>query len=74
MVNASRAWKYAQTRCMTFLKWQTSVSIERTVSTSIRSSYSPRFYLLGLVLLILAAGVVVSLIAERRSKSLLTRR
>jgi hypothetical protein len=21
MVNASRAWKYAHTRCMTFLKW-----------------------------------------------------
>src|SRR5215813_9192643 len=32
IVNASRAWKYSQTRCMTFLKWQTNVSIESTVS------------------------------------------
>ena len=32
----------AHTRCMTFLKWQTSVSIESTVSTNIRSSHSPR--------------------------------
>jgi len=29
--------KIAQPRCMTFLQWQTSVSIESTVSTSIRS-------------------------------------
>jgi hypothetical protein len=28
MVNASRAWKYVQTRCMTFLKWHTKVSID----------------------------------------------
>ena len=28
MVNARRAWKYSQTRCMTFLKWQTSVSMD----------------------------------------------
>jgi hypothetical protein len=40
MVNARRAWKYAQTRCMTFLTWQTSVSIESTVSTRMRSSHS----------------------------------
>jgi len=33
MVHASRAWKYSQTRCMTFLKWQTTVSMESTVST-----------------------------------------
>src|SRR4029450_12083345 len=42
MVNASRAWKYAQPRCMTFLRWQTNVSMESTVSTSIRSCHSPR--------------------------------
>ncbi len=36
MVKASRAWKYAQTQCMTFLTWVTSVSIDNTVSTSIR--------------------------------------
>jgi len=29
--------KYAQPRCLTFFTWQTSVSIESTVSTSIRS-------------------------------------
>src|SRR5215467_14658261 len=39
MVNASRAWKYAQPRCMTFLKWQTKVSIDNTVSMRIRSSH-----------------------------------
>src|SRR5712664_208824 len=33
MVNARRASKYAQNRCMTLLKWQTKVSIESTVST-----------------------------------------
>src|SRR5712691_4657948 len=49
MVNASRAWKYVQTRCMTFLKWQTSVSIDSTVSTSIRSSHSPRGHSFRLV-------------------------
>src|SRR5213594_4262017 len=42
MVNASRAWKYVQTRCMTFLKWHTKVSIDKTVSTRMRSSHSPR--------------------------------
>src|SRR5205823_13744617 len=42
MVNARRAWKYAQTRCMTFLKWHTKVSIDKTVSTRMRSSHSPR--------------------------------
>ena len=42
MVNASRAWKYAQTRCMTFLKWQTTVSMESTVSASRRSCHFPR--------------------------------
>jgi len=29
-------------RCMTFLKWHTSVSIESTVSTSMRSCHAPR--------------------------------
>ena len=29
MVNASRAWKYGQARCMTFFKWQTTVSIDK---------------------------------------------
>ena len=33
---------YAQPRCITFFKWQTSVSMERTVSTRIRSCHSPR--------------------------------
>jgi len=42
MVNARRARKYAQPRCITYLKWQTSVSIESTVSTSMRSCHSPR--------------------------------
>src|SRR2546428_269612 len=42
MVNARRAPKHVHTRCMTRLKWQTTVSIERTVSTSIRSCHSPR--------------------------------
>src|SRR3989441_11781418 len=37
IVNARRAWKYAQTRCMTFLKCMTSVSLESTVSTNRRS-------------------------------------
>jgi len=27
MVNASRAWKYFHTQCMTLLKWQTKVSM-----------------------------------------------
>src|SRR5438128_452608 len=40
--------KYAQPRCITFLRWQTSVNIERTVSTSIRSSHSPRGHSLRL--------------------------
>src|SRR5215472_10505544 len=48
MVNASRAWKYSQPRCMTFLKWQTTVSIESTVSTSIWSSHAPRGHSLRL--------------------------
>ena len=34
MVQASRAWIYVHTRCMTFLRWHTSVSIASTVSTS----------------------------------------
>src|SRR5262245_47708919 len=42
IVKARRAWKYSQTRCMTFLKWHTTVSMESTVSTSIRSSHAPR--------------------------------
>jgi hypothetical protein len=42
MVNARRAWKYAQTLCMTFSKWHTTVSIDKTVSTRRRSSHSPR--------------------------------
>jgi hypothetical protein len=42
MVKARRAWKYAQPRCITFLKWQTTVSIASTVSTSMRACYSPR--------------------------------
>src|SRR5260370_206665 len=32
MVNASRARKYAHTRCVNLLKWQTKVNIESTVS------------------------------------------
>src|SRR5919108_3618740 len=40
MVNASRAWKYSHSRCITFLKWQTTVSIDNTVSTRMRSSHS----------------------------------
>src|SRR6266446_2592412 len=42
MVNASRAWKYPHTRCMTRLKCVIKVSIESTVSTSMRSCHSPR--------------------------------
>jgi hypothetical protein len=34
--------KYAQPQCITFFTWQTNVSIESTVSTSIRSCHSPR--------------------------------
>src|SRR6266545_2490455 len=44
MVNASRAGKDAQTRCMTFLKCLTSVRIASTVSTSRRSCHSPRWH------------------------------
>jgi len=40
--NASRAWQYAQTRCMTCLKCVINVSIESTVSTSRRSCHAPR--------------------------------
>ena len=42
MVNASRAWKDVHTRCMTLLQWQTKVSMESTVSTSMRSYHAPR--------------------------------
>src|SRR5215831_6553783 len=49
MVKARRAWKYSQTRCMTVLKWHTTVSIESTVSTNMRSSHSPRLHSLRLV-------------------------
>ena len=42
MVQARRAWKYSQPRCMTFLQWQTTVSIESTVSTSRQSCHAPR--------------------------------
>src|SRR5262249_60759101 len=42
MVKARRAGKYSQTRCMTFLKWHPTGSIESTVSTHMRSSHSPR--------------------------------
>ena len=42
MVNASRAWQYAHSRCSTFLKWQTTVSMESTVSTNRRSCHAPR--------------------------------
>src|SRR6266487_5897628 len=31
-----------QPRCMTFLKWHTTVSIDKTVATRMRSSHSPR--------------------------------
>src|SRR6266704_4478942 len=61
IVNASRAWKYAQTRCMTFLKWQTKVSIDKTVSTRIRSSHSPRGHTLRLVGSPAAAWTAISL-------------
>src|SRR6476659_8030605 len=61
MVNASRAWKYAQPRCMTFLRWQTNVSMESTVSTSIRSSHSPRGHSLRLAGSPVAAWQAVSL-------------
>src|SRR5712691_9533114 len=49
MVNASRAWKYVHTRCMTFVKWQTTVSIDNTISTSRRSCHSPRWQSLRFV-------------------------
>jgi transposase len=41
MANASRAWQYAHTRCITRLQWQTTVSIESTISTNMRSCHSP---------------------------------
>src|SRR5205823_1377428 len=55
-VNARRAWKDAQTRCMTFLQWQTSVSIATTVSTRMRSSHSPRRHSVRFARLPSAAG------------------
>ena len=42
MVNASRAWQYDHSRCSAFLKWQTTVSMESTVSTNRRSCHAPR--------------------------------
>ena len=56
-VNARRAWKYAQTRCMTFLQWQTPVSIATTVSTRMRSSHSPRRHSVRFAGLPSAAGI-----------------
>src|SRR6266568_7292512 len=67
MVNASRAWQYAQTRCMTFLKWQTTVSIDNTVSMRMRSCHSPRWHSLRFVGSPSAAWEVVSLRAIMRS-------
>src|SRR2546426_10032495 len=49
IVNARRAWTYAQTRCMTFLKWLTTVNLERTVSSSMRSCHAPRWQSLRFV-------------------------
>jgi len=49
MANASRAWQYTQTRCMTFVQWQTTVSIDNTISTSRRSCHSPRWQSLRFV-------------------------
>src|SRR5205823_10826910 len=38
-----------QTRCMTFLQWQTTVSIDNTVSMRMRSCHSPRWHSLRVV-------------------------
>src|SRR6516164_11823695 len=59
MVNARRAWKYAQPRCITFFKWQTSVSIESTVSTSMQSCHSAltQFAVAGIPFRGMEAGV-----------------
>src|SRR5256884_4423072 len=70
MVNAKRACKYAQPRCITFFKWQTSVSIEGTVSTSIRSSHSPRGHSLRLLGSPSAAWKAVSLKTDHASVDL----
>src|SRR5712691_5649110 len=67
MVNASRAWKYVHTRCMTFVKWQTTVSIDNTVSTSRRSCHSPRWQSLRFVGSPSAAWKAVSLKTIMRS-------
>src|SRR6266567_725380 len=55
---------------MTCLKWQTSVSIESTVSTSIRSSHSPRGHSLRLVGSPSAAWKAVSLKDDHASVNL----
>src|SRR6266571_8896439 len=55
---------------MTFLKWQTSVSIESTVSTSIRSSHAPRWHSLRLAGSPSAAWKPVSLLGRLRARSL----
>src|SRR6266436_5249280 len=65
MVKARRAWKYSQPRCMTRLKWQTSVSIESTVSTSMRSCHAPRGHTLRL-----AGSRMVKIIMRPRVRSI----
>src|SRR4051794_7057745 len=67
MVTASRAWQYAQTRCMTFLPWQTKVSIDNTVSTRRRSCHSPRWQSLRFVGSLSASWKAVSLKTIMRS-------
>ena len=43
-MHARRACKDSQTRCLTFLKGQTTVNMERTVSIRRRSYHAPRWH------------------------------
>jgi hypothetical protein len=70
MVKARRAWKDAQTRCITLLKWSTTVSMESTVSTRMRSSHAPRRHSLRLAGSPSAAWKAVSLQGRLRARSL----
>ena len=60
IVHAMRARKYAQTRWPTFLLWKTVVSIDSTVSTSMRVFQAPRgqtFMLAGSPILAWKPGI-----------------